>query len=254
MTNPVVPPGAPLNSVWLAPKVMGHEQANKWLAPNVLGRQQDDGKASIKVPAKWLGLFKSFLLAPAHHSWANQLLQLDFSKLILTEGEKTAFLALNNKVADYSPCPLLDGEPLNVKGIEESLSAQNLETSPSSKKRTRKAKPDTPIVDSAVRRSSRVRAICNGFKRSACNSKNCLGCSVEPPTLSPTSLKKIGVTLCKIQPALLEEEILLKKKKMKPIGKKQKKGRRTEKNMEEKAINSEEDAEDEGPYSQPEDD
>lgn len=76
-------------------------------------------------------------------------------------------------------------------------------------------------MDSVVRRSDRVRATCNGFKGNVCKARNYLSCSSEPPTLSLASLKKIGTSICQLQP----DQVLFKKKKTNPIRKKQKKGK-----------------------------
>lgn len=118
--------------------------------------------------------------------------------------------------------PLFADEPVSVQELEESLSVE-LEPNSPRKKRTRRTKVDTPVVESAVRRSPRVKASCKGFKSNTCKAKNCLGCSVKPPTLSTSALRKIGSSICQIDQELLDDQTLLKKKKMDPVGKKQKK-------------------------------
>lgn len=92
--------------------------------------------------------------------------------------------------------------------------------SPQSKKRTRKPKTQSLVVVSEVRRSSRVREKCNGFKTSQCKVANCLGCSVKPPIMTAELLKNIGSNLCQIPLDQLNEESLTKKKKTGTIGKK----------------------------------
>ena len=102
------------------------------------------------------------------------------------------------KPSSTGPYGMLVSEPSSVREIEEALPKEDNETS-ANKKRGRKGKADTPIVDSVVRRSDRVRANTNGFKVSTCRIKNCLGCSNDPPILSPLSLKNIGTSLCQLQ-------------------------------------------------------
>lgn len=114
-------------------------------------------------------------------------------------------MSTNTKPSPSDSCAYLVAEPVGVKEIEEVIPEQLLEESSPGKKRSRKAKPDTPIVDSAVRHSNRVRASCNGFKMNTCKAKNCLGCSSDPPTISPTSLKKIGSSLYQLQPSQLDD-------------------------------------------------
>jgi hypothetical protein len=89
-------------------------------------------------------------------------------------------------------CSCLLFEPYFVREIEEALPNEDIEEVLSSKKRGRKGKAVTPMVDSAVRRSNRVRANSNGFKMSTCKVKNCLGCS-NGPQLCPLFLyRRLG--------------------------------------------------------------
>lgn len=120
---------------------------------------------------------------------------------------------------------LLDSEPSSVREIEEALPMEDIGEPVSGKKRGRKGMAVTPIVDSAVRRSNRVRANSNGFKLDTCKIKNCLGCSSEPPILYPHSLKKIGTSLCQLQEDQLDEHLLMTKNKLEPVGKKVKKNK-----------------------------
>jgi hypothetical protein len=58
-----------------------------------------------------------------------------------------------------------------------------------------------------------------------CKTKNYVGCNSEPPTLSLATLKKTGTSMCQLQDDQLEEQILISKKKVEPIGKKLKKNK-----------------------------
>ncbi|TVU49360.1 hypothetical protein EJB05_00668, partial [Eragrostis curvula] len=96
-----------------------------------------------------------------------------------------------------------------------------LETTPN--KQPRKASRETPLVESEVRRSDRIKHLKKGFKSSSCVDKGCLACASEPPSLSPSVIKGIG-SLCKISDKELNEATLKKKKTTKePIGAKGKK-------------------------------
>lgn len=196
-----------------------------WVASSTFDKRKDAHKSLIEVPTKWLGLFKALLQAPAQRSWAKQLLLLGFPDLLKNEGDWTALISINSKSSFTDSCAYLSEEPVGVKAIEEAIQKQENEEVSPRKKRSRKPRPSTPVVDSAVRRSDRVRASCNGFKGNICKAKNCLGCSSDPPTLSPSTLKKIGTSICQLQPAQVEDQVLFKKKKINPIGKKQKKGK-----------------------------
>ena len=76
------------------------------------------------------------------------------------------------------------------------------------------------MVESEVRRSNRVRGRTNGFKPSGCKITNCLGCKVQPPTLFIATLQAIGTEMCQINPEEVDEAVLNKRKKPKPIKKK----------------------------------
>lgn len=70
----------------------------------------------------------------------------------------------------------------------------------------------TPLVDTEVRRSTRLKHKSNGYKSAHCADKNCFGCSAVPPTLSSREIKNLGEVFCKIPAAKLSEEALSVKK------------------------------------------
>jgi hypothetical protein len=72
--------------------------------------------------------------------------------------------------------------------------------------------------DNASRRTIRMQNQKKGFRKSTCPDKNCIGCSAEPPILSPTVIKNLGAEFCKVEPSKLTEENLKKKKKLPPPG------------------------------------
>ncbi|CAL4992476.1 unnamed protein product [Urochloa decumbens] len=78
------------------------------------------------------------------------------------------------------------------------------------------------LTEAAARRSIMQKHLHNGFKTSPCEHQNCLGCTIEPPTISPTVIKNLGSSFCGIDPEHLTVEKLNKKKKpAAPGGKKQ---------------------------------
>lgn len=97
---------------------------------------------------------------------------------------------------------------------------------------TKVLREDGSIVDSSLRRSERQKGLNKGFKASSCRMKGCLGCLMDPPTLSPTVIRNLGSSFCSIDPALLTEDALgkkiIKKKKSapSPSGNKQQKKNR----------------------------
>jgi hypothetical protein len=75
------------------------------------------------------------------------------------------------------------------------------------------------VVDSEVRRSPRLKGQTGGFMKKQCTNKACLGCNSSPPVLSLKSVRKIGASMCGLDPMELSDEILLKKMKTAPVGK-----------------------------------
>jgi len=75
-------------------------------------------------------------------------------------------------------------------------------------KRRRTAKGKAVISEDDLRRSLRLKKVNKGFKTSACKDKNCLGCSVYPPTISPAIIRNLGASFCNINPEDLSNENL----------------------------------------------
>jgi hypothetical protein len=90
-------------------------------------------------------------------------------------------------------------------------------------------KGDSSVIKEAkARRSLRQKALHKGYKNSPCSNKNYLGCSLDPPSLSPSVIKNLGATFCNIDPDKLAVEKLSKariKKAAAPGGKKQAKSK-----------------------------
>jgi len=109
--------------------------------------------------------------------------------------------------------------PVTETMLEEKLGSDLELSSTLNKKRARRLGGHSPLVESEVRRSVRVQEKCKVFKQNQCKKANCLGCTLNPPTLSLELMKNIGSTMRQIDPSKLEEDISVKKK-TKPIGKK----------------------------------
>lgn len=79
---------------------------------------------------------------------------------------------------------------------------------------------DGPVIVNSLRRSDRQKKLSKGFKISACSSKGCLGCQMDPPTIPTSIIRNLGTSFCKIGPVLLSDEALdqkpLKKKNSAP--------------------------------------
>jgi hypothetical protein len=62
-----------------------------------------------------------------------------------------------------------------------------------------------PICEANLRRSDRLHNQHKGFKSPVCKDKNCIGCTPNPPILSPSVVRDLGTTFCSIDPAKLTD-------------------------------------------------
>jgi hypothetical protein len=77
------------------------------------------------------------------------------------------------------------------------------------------------LKDTSLRRSKRMEKQKNGFKDKHCSRKDCLGCTVVPPTISPSVINNLGTTFCNLDEDSLTVPTLSKKKMaIAPVGKK----------------------------------
>lgn len=108
---------------------------------------------------------------------------------------------------------------MNESGQEEDM-IQLDEPSPGKKQDGANRKKNRPavVVESQVRRSPRVKGQKMGFKNPQCPNKHCLGCNATPSVLTPKALRKLGSTLCDVDPDSIADAILSKKKKTAPVG------------------------------------
>ncbi|TVU11173.1 hypothetical protein EJB05_44742, partial [Eragrostis curvula] len=74
-----------------------------------------------------------------------------------------------------------------------------------------------PVVTSDVRRSERLKKKSKGFKTNSCTDRRCVTCTAEPPNLTPSIIRNLGETFCKIKPVALSETALTKTSKIKSV-------------------------------------
>jgi hypothetical protein len=79
---------------------------------------------------------------------------------------------------------------------------------------TTKGKPlkrSVIIVDTDLR-SPRIKGQKGGIKNPQCIDKNYLGCGAAPPALTPKVIKKLGSSLCNLDPGMTYATLTRKKK------------------------------------------
>lgn len=125
---------------------------------------------------------------------------------------------------------IMDEEGVIRDGVH-AKAPEHLSPGTDGNKKRKGSRCPSPLVDTQVRRSERVRQGSNGFKSSGCSSKKCISCN--PPTLSTKVIKSLGVQFCSMDDEPPMEENLLKGGMKEPVAKKKNKASRTTKNPKE---------------------
>ena len=72
----------------------------------------------------------------------------------------------------------------------------------------------TPLVETEVRRSDRIKKDNAGYKRNSCPNNNCLPCNAVPPTIKKSVVKNLTAPFCKVSEGELEDMLAKKPKRM----------------------------------------
>jgi hypothetical protein len=199
------------------------------------------GASSVKVPRVWADFFTALLLNPSSYEWAKKLLQSKAWEFFqATSCESVPFCFPPARLTDKNLFCHTHASVGNASSSEqmqspEGTSSQTLfSVTPPDKIKEKVVTTPGPwsqqlldlaaqnkISDQALcpanRRSARKKDQLKGYKRSACASKNCLGCDVIPPTISPSIIKNLGASFCKVDADKLTVEALGKKAKWLPL-------------------------------------
>lgn len=98
-------------------------------------------------------------------------------------------------------------------------------------RKMRAPKRHTPLVDTEVRRSNRVKEIHQGYKSVDCSQKKCSHCN--PPTLSSKVIKNLGMQFCNLKAEDLDEHKLNAGGNKAPVARKKVKVQKEKPNMQE---------------------
>jgi hypothetical protein len=194
------------------------------------------GDSSVKVPKVWANFFTALLLNPSSYEWAKKLLQSkawEFFQATSCESVPFCFpparLTDKNLFCDTQASVGIASSSEQMQSPEGTSSQTLFSVSPPDKIKEKVVTTPGPwsqqlldlaaqnkITDQALcpanRRSARKKDQLKGYKSLACASKNCLGCDVIPPTISPSIIKNLGASFCKVDADKLIVEALGKKK------------------------------------------
>ncbi|OEL23309.1 hypothetical protein BAE44_0015672, partial [Dichanthelium oligosanthes] len=216
---------------------------------------------SIQIPASWAPFFLAALLDPASFEWAKNFLNSSawsfFTRAngdvislpihlplkcpnpeqvcrstsavnIATDAEQTdaSSSATPNKGLCSHPVLFHSPDPVtpSITSLKSSPTVSPSRGPWSKALLAQDGKLKITEKDAELRRSSRMKKINRCFKNASCLDKSYIGCSIEPPIISPSVIKNLGTTFCKIDLSKLTDETLPRKKKVTaPVGRKLKK-------------------------------
>ena len=78
-----------------------------------------------------------------------------------------------------------------------------------------KRKVRAPLVETEVRRSSRLLCTAKGYQKDTCQNRNCRACPAVPPPIKSKVVKNLNMTYCKVNAKDTAEDLLEKKKQRK---------------------------------------
>lgn len=171
----------------------------------------------VHIPSDWDPFFTSMLLSPEHFDWAKGFLTSQTWSMLLSCAKEAHFMAF----AIPNKCPPA-AKLICISEIEETDSSIPQDSdSECPLQMVALNSTSSPMVDSDVRRSPRIKTLNNGFKHNSCASKNCLACAALPPSLPQATMKAIGEGSCKLKTGKIYEKSLKSKNKRKlPVGEK----------------------------------
>jgi hypothetical protein len=212
------------------------------------------GASSVQIPKSWADFFTMMLLGPGAFQWAKQFVTSPALEHLAGTSSISVPFCLPRAVPDAGLF-LCSNNLLVAEEPDVSLPSQESPSSVNSKQLSPATPPEklqskvapvsgpwsaalldlaahkedlTVLKEAKASRSLRQKALHKGYKNSPCFNNNCLGCSLDPPTLSPSIIKNLGATFCNINPDKLAVEKLSKTKSKKvaaPSGKKQAKSK-----------------------------
>ncbi|TVU10296.1 hypothetical protein EJB05_43819, partial [Eragrostis curvula] len=187
----------------------------------------------VSIPRNWASFFVNKLLSPDGFEWAKGFLLSQGWQFLCENGMDTLSFSLPPKRIEHAGIQCVSMHDIaEVEQDSDNDSDNDLLTTPTEKipafhtsistsalheKKKRARSP--PIVNTEVRRSSRIKDRLKGFKNAQCEGKGCFACSSAPPTLSPSMIKNLGHTFCKIPLDEISEPKLTTKRKTKTVTK-----------------------------------
>lgn len=201
----------------------------------------DRSLPTVSVPIEWVDFFTLLMLKQGSYDWAKDFLnssawtfpftlpstkpsvvitELAYAYLcwlyqLISVGSTDAFSDKDSAgLQATQQVVILEDVPSDLIGSQASVGEQSTPPQPPPPPALCKPMPRAkrgkaaPISDSHLQRSDRLHKLNKGFKSSVCKDSNCLGCSTDPPVLSPSIVRDLGATFCNIDPSKLTDDSL----------------------------------------------
>ncbi|XBH56170.1 hypothetical protein VPH35_078074 [Triticum aestivum] len=179
---------------------------------------------STNIPVSWFNFVVHLLMTPDKFDWTVHMLKSVMWELCIeVEGkDKSLLFHIPDKCpASHAPicqASIMDKQQTRDKDKENVGAAANQQDAESQallqpfgtdnlrKRRSGK----TPLVETPVRRSDRIKKDNDGFRRSSCTNSNCLPCTSVPPTIQKSVVKNLTASFCKVAEEELEDKLAKK--------------------------------------------
>ncbi|RLN28877.1 hypothetical protein C2845_PM05G17080 [Panicum miliaceum] len=205
---------------------------------------------SIQVPPQWSDFMTTMLVSPTSFEWAKALMTSPTWNFFMSDNSSYINFNIPKSCPVLPSTACIRQMPESVVNIPDPTEQEALVDSPPSRMDKGKVtqdmpSPETPLEqlqhkisassgpwsksfldqaehikqasvleDPLKRRSQRMKHMKKGFKDPQCSSQSCLGCTVVPPNLSPSVIRNLGASFCKIDEKDLTVPALRKRKKL----------------------------------------
>lgn len=187
-----------------------------------------DMQQVVDIPRDWASFFIVMLLSPTSFEWAKAFLASKTWGALISCSKDAVMMSFalpkscpkGAEVHCFAQSPSDessdDHDSININHVADQLCA----SPPRNQVDTNVTNNlGSPLVETEVRRSLRIRTLKGGFMKPICAQNGCLACSASPPALPVETIKAIGESACMIAPGTLTVEVLKKKsKERRPIG------------------------------------
>lgn len=183
----------------------------------------------VSLPSQWANFVTVMLLSPRFYEWAKDFITSRANECLKNDTGVVDFFIPRLCPSQIKCITYLDhntetgaagtkGALMEPTPQERLLEQEGGMTTPKKKDIGNNA---PPVVDTCLRRSTKIKEVSGGFKKGTCSDRRCLQCSPDPPMLSNQVIRRLGAELAQLEEEELAEEMLMAKRvKTSPIGKK----------------------------------